>query len=640
MATIIRTDADLSIPDRRRPHGPLTLRRLRVMAVVLWTIWVIGLVPVIADWAPHWKAFGLGLLFPGGGFLYTSDIPFFILTLLAVPYIAIFQFQFRADTVSPVLLVLASAWGASLRAHTGPWDWAQWVVPAILPAVWIGVRVGRRRAFARARARGMRRNAYLRELRPSVPEASATGPEMTAEDLAVARWLLDRALQAKDRFDGFDWSREQFSMASIRYQLNWMQWALALLNYTRTPAFGGYLAAGQRNLIEKMTDRRAWEYWRLENTWGNLDPNPDPIRRDNIMYSGYLGLMLGMYAATTGDRSFDEPGSLSLRWNDRRSFVYDHPSVIDAVIRNYRSTPWGLFPCEPGLNFVGCNAIGLLGVMLWDQVTGSAHSPAISEPLRRSLEAEFTTADGDIITIISRRHGYSMRFARSAMAQAGQGLFNRPFAPDLADRAWAVLRREVIAIDGDGLLQPKPYGLTKGRLDRMDLGSKKPSPVGLIASLGALARELGDEETYRAAEAAADATLGPVDQGGTRSYTAASAYANAYLALARFGWKDAWFNLMTKGMPAGSRSGPRLAAAPYPEVLVARAVTDGTTLDAVLVPGAEGGRFPLGIERLTPGRRYRVSGAAERDVAARPDGTAAIHVDLSARTELRVTPVT
>lgn len=638
MATIIRTDADLAIPDRSHPGGPMTRRRLRRTATMLWTIWAIGLVPLVANWAPHWKAFGLGLLFPGGGFLYTSDISFFVLTLLVVPYIAIFQFQFRADTISPVALVLLSAWGASLRAHTGPWDWPQWFVPAILPAAWVAFRIGRRRAFRRAHERRMRRNGYLRELRPTSPAGVAIGPELSAEDLGVARWLLDRALQAKDRFDGFDWSREQFSMASIRYQLNWMQWALALLNYTRTPAFGGYLAVAQRNLIEKMTDRRAWEYWRLENAWGNLDLDPDPVRRDNIMYSGYLGLMLGMYATTTGDRSFDEPGSLTLRWNERRSFAYDHPAIMDVMLRNYRSTPWGLFPCEPGLNFAGCNAIGVLGVMLWDQLTGSTNSPAIVDAMRRTLDAEFTTADGDIVTIISRRHGYSMRFARSAMAQAGQGLFNRPFAPDLADRAWEVLKREAIEIDGDGLLRPRAYS-GRGRLDHMDIGAKKPSPVGLIASFGALARELGDEETYRAAESAADALLAPVDGDGARSYSAVSAYANAYLALARFGSKDAWFAMMNNGLAEHERTGPRLGAAPYPDVLVALARTDGKALDAVLVPGREPGRFPLGLERLAPGRRYRVAGAAERELAARPDGTAVLHVDLAARTALRVSPI-
>lgn len=637
MATTIRTDAGLAIPDRSHPGGPLTRRRLRVMSAALWTIWVIGIVPAIAGWAPHWKAFGLGLVFPGGGFLYTSDVFFFLLTLLAVPYIAIFQFQFRADTISPVALVLLSAWGASLRAHTGPWDWAQWAVPAILPVAWIVFRFGRRHAFLRAQDRRARRNTYLSELRPSSPADASVGPELSAEDLGVARWLLDRALQAKDRFDGFEWSREQFSMASIRYQLNWMQWALALLNYTRTPAFGGYLTVAQRNLIEKMTDRRAWKYWRLENAWGNLDLNPDPIRRDNIMYSGYLGLMLGMYATTTDDRSFDEPGSLTLRWNERRSFSYDHPAVMEVMLRNYRATPWALFPCEPGLNFLGCNAVGLLGVMMWDRLNGSSHSSAIVDAVRRAIETEFTSADGDIIHIISRRHGYSMRFARSAMAQAGQGLFNRPFAPDLTDRAWAVLRREVIEIDEGGVLKPRTYS-GRGRLDNTDIGAKKPSPVGMIETLGALAREMGDEEVYRASESAADTTLAPVNRDGARSYSSVSAYANAYLALARFGWKDAWFNLVTKGLAPHERTGPRLGAAPYPDILVARAVTDGRALEAVLVPGREPGRFPIGLERLTPGARYTLTGATEREVAARPDGTAAVHIDVTARTEFRVTP--
>ena len=69
-------------------------------------------------------------------------------------------------------------------------------------------------------------------------------------------------------------------------------------------------------------------------------------------------------------------------------------------------------------------------------------------------------------------------------------------------------------------------------------------------------------------------------------------------------------------MPDEWLRGPILADADYPEVLVARAVTDGTALDLVLRPGVARGRRTLTIGRLRAGHRYRTQGAAEATVTA------------------------
>lgn len=38
--------------------------------------------------------------------------------------------------------------------------------------------------------------------------------------------------------------------------------------YTRTPAFTGYLAEAQRNAITKMCDKRVWGYWATGSLFG------------------------------------------------------------------------------------------------------------------------------------------------------------------------------------------------------------------------------------------------------------------------------------------------------------------------------------------------------------------------------------
>jgi len=90
--------------------------------------------------------------------------------------------------------------------------------------------------------------------------------------------------------------------------------------------------------------------------------------------------------------------------------------------------------------------------------------------------------------------------------------------------------------------------------------------------------------------------------------------------------------------PTHWRTGPVLAEVAYPEVLVAKAVTDGQDLSLVLRPGAGPIRTTLRVERLVPRRTYQVTGAREALIVASDTGTAVVSVDLGDRLEVRLTP--
>ena len=62
--------------------------------------------------------------------------------------------------------------------------------------------------------------------------------------------------------------------------------------------------------------------------------------------------------------------------------------------------------------------------------------------------------------------------------------------------------------------------------------------------------------------------------------------------------KDNSRDMVNKGLPEAWKTGPILAEASYPAVIVARAVTDGQALDLVLHAGAEPGPQRLGFARL------------------------------------------
>jgi len=107
-----------------------------------------------------------------------------------------------------------------------------------------------------------------------------------------------------------------------------------MAQYTRTPAFTGYLAEAQANAIAKMLQRRVWGYWATENAWGNLSTNRDPVaNRENIMLTGFQGLMVGMFESLNDDR-FSRPGGLTYRWSDTEAYPHDFGALAASIHRN------------------------------------------------------------------------------------------------------------------------------------------------------------------------------------------------------------------------------------------------------------------------------------------------------------------
>jgi hypothetical protein len=126
---------------------------------------------------------------------------------------------------------------------------------------------------------------------------------------------------------------------------------------------------------------------------------------------------------------------------------------------------------------------------------------------------------------------------------------------------------------------------------------------------------------------------------GATRHTGLSTLGNVLAAVGRFGGTSITADLNDGNLPDQWSTGPILAEAAYPEVLVARAVTDGRRLDLVLRPGtADHSRTKLGIHRLVPHMTYAVTGASESHITANAQGNAHIWIHLSDRTEVDIVP--
>jgi hypothetical protein len=635
------------IPERERSNGPVTTARLRRAGVVYLTLAAVGLGLAWLAESPRAQAFGLGLVFPGGGFLLhaaggvwsaVAHVAFTLVTLLAFA-LALFAWFGSGNILAPIGVWLGAALAAAAMSNHMNWPVAHAAVPGLVAAFVAAVGLQQRRSATAARARRGRRNAYLADSRafPS-PRDPATGmprvEELSSEDVAAMRFLLDRALQPRDRFEGFDWI-EQFQTSSVRYQVMGISYALSVAQASRLPALRGYLLEAQRNLIDKMMDHRLWSYWALENAWGNLRLDPDPMApatHDNVMYSGWYAAMIGMHASNTGDDRYERPGSIVFRHPRGREFVYDWPGIVGILADNFTRCAFTLFPCEPNWIYVMCNNFAGIALRIHDRLHGTQHWPALEPEYRQSLEHEFMTLDGRLVAIRSARTGLTIPSLTSTMADAVAALYMHPLLPDIARRSWEIVRRDLVHIGTNGAR------VDLRGWDRIDTGNYRRSTATTLAAVMAAATEMGDPEARDALRAALEAEHPPVLDAGVLHYPAVSVTGHVAAFCSRAGRTNAMLDLVAHGLPGAWRNGPLLETVTYPEVLVAKAVSDGAALDAIVTPGARPGRYAFGLAQLQPGQRYRCRGTVEDTIAADADGRRKLTVDLDGRREISVRP--
>lgn len=655
----------LTIPEDKTLAGPVTRARWRRTGLIYLALFATG---TLLAWGadPQWASFGLGLVVPGGGFLLHAGsglastalhLNLFAGTVLLF-LVSLFLWVATGNLVAPVLVWLGTALAAAAMDHwsggagfvamgalcrsgtlsvAALWSDARLWLPGsvLLLAAGSAYALRRRRHWLVAERR--RINAYLRQGRRPVPSAVDAGsgrPQvqpLAETDLPLWRFLLDRALQPVSEFQGFD-RIDEFREAAKRYQICNLSYMLSLHQYTRTPAFRGYMAQAQQNLSLKMMDHRVWSYWRLENLWGNLRADPNPLARDNIMYYGWYGGMLGLDLLNRGDAGFNQPGAIRLQHPNGRVYQSSFADICGIIRRNMAASEFCLFPCEPRWIYPICNNFGALSLKCHDRVYGTSWWDEVRERYQRSLEDEFVTMNGRITAIRDVHTGFTVPALTATMADAVTALFLHPLLPELARRSWEIVRHDLIRLERGGIQ------LRTNGWDRIDFGNYRRSLLSTYALVAAAAREMGDDEVADRLLQKIDAEFEQRVIGGVRHYTGASTSTHAVIHAARVLRANGFHDLVTNGRPAAWRDGPLLQEARYPEVLVAGAVSDGEALDLRLAPGAAAGRFPLGLAQLRPGRRYRVRGAVEAEIVADTAGSAHLQVDLEGLQDVRVTP--
>jgi hypothetical protein len=470
--------------------------------------------------------------------------------------------------------------------------------------------------------------------------------EATPEQLGLLRYLLSVASQPADEWVGFD-AEGSGPLQQYRYQVNALGWGIATYHYSHAPAFAGVLTAAQVALLERAQHKAVWGYWYWQNLLGNWDllrRRADPIDvPQNIMFTGYLNLQLGMFRQATGDTRYTTPGSIVFDWSPRQRFTYDHPTINGIAVRNFNQDLC-LWPCEPvpsrgrtrGFVFPYCNAVTTAGIAVADSLNGTTHARGIAERLSRMLDREFTNSVGDLVGFMVSGLGLSSgSMLTGPTVTAAVTAFLAPLCPDLAWRVWQVLQNEWL--ESGRYLTAKSAGAVMP-----DWGSNRKTNAESLAAAMLLADACGEQQWHANMWVAAREQLSfaaSSDNPGVYRFAEASVHANGMLACAGLGRPKAFIDMATRPRPSEWDRGPRLADVPHPDVLVAKAVSDGQALDIVLQPGGAGVRAQLSFDRLAPHRRYVVNGALAPEVEADSEGRAMVTVDVAARTTIDLRPV-
>lgn len=632
----------LPFPARRALCGPVTRARQARSAAIYGGAYASAIGMIAASARPDVLAFALGLIVPGGGFLLWAG-PHNPMQELAIGLFAASHLAFLAsvaiwfatgNVLLPIAVWLLAALGAAgcgatgwVGAGEGVWQSATHLVPlgaatAVALAWGLAVSAGRRGVRRRERL-----NVHLQsvEARRSLasPRSTPDGGELSPQDLQLMRLLLDRALQPVDAFEGFEWI-DQFQTAAVRYQLNFISYALSIAQSVHLPAFEGYVDTAQRNLAAKQRNHRIWRYWKLENMWGNLRRQADPVPRDNIMFTGFVAAQIALFQGATGERAFEAPGSLTFEHPSGERYAYSLPALIDVLVQGYGEAEFGLLACEPHWIYPLCNAITASAIRACDTVHGTSHWEAIEPRFRERLESEFVTSGGRLVPFRSSITGFAAPALGLAVMQAFPCLFLNAILPDIARRQWLVLRHDRKGRDWRRAYWP------------VDVGNYRFSRASGYAATAAAAVELGDTEVVQRLLQHLDEDCPLQVSEGVAHRSNASLWSHAVELMARCGRADALRSLVTA--PRQPRtSGPVIRAAAYPELLVAKAVNEGGSLRAVLYPGRRPGRKTLTVGGLAPNQAHVVTTGDAVRIEADRAGEARLDLRVDGRTELRIT---
>ncbi|KAF5975919.1 hypothetical protein FCOIX_7456 [Fusarium coicis] len=545
------------------------------------------------DVGPKYRAAALGLMFAGAGYLASANVLggiLFVLTWASIPLV-LFAW-FGAGAILFPLLV----WGLSIVC----------AYFATTDTVWENA-------------------ASKRE----------EDEELSIESLRKLQFLFDQAFQSLDDWSGFT-IVDPYQTAALRYQIYQMMFILGLYQSTYAPNAHGYVNEAFQRIIERSLTQKVLNFWKWERLTGKFSLDWDPVKKDNIMVTGFLLQGVMLYTANTGDMRYTKPGSLVFNIDDNNIYRYSLHDLQETLVRQWSASPYCLISCEPNWIYVMCNLQGMTGAVLYDRVCGTKSTELLLPIFEESLNTNFTEISGSVLTIRSELTGFTIPGLCSAAGDLAAIMMGCGPLRNFSRHLWAIIRNETVQFDTK-TKEVSPTGLVGA--DKIDAGNYRSNDYAMYTQLAIAAGVYGDEEMKQACVKKFEKEWG-VKTAPTGSQHLnlenASCLMNQAALTAAIIRPEAYHRMIQKGPSESALKGPILSEVPYPGVLIAKARSHTSEdLELVLCPSADAGVFELGISRLAPGQTYSYLG---KTVKADKDGVIRISVLVESRTHIHISP--
>lgn len=456
-------------------------------------------------------------------------------------------------------------------------------------------------------------------------------PEIGAAELGQLRWSLQVADQPLSDFTNME-AIDQFGMTAYRYYLAFTAYFLAAEQYHKLPACPEIIAPRMDRLIRKMREKPVWEVW-AETSRGVIFLEPrmnrpypserDPVKYRNIMYSGHVGHMIGLYETLYRDMKYDQPGSIVFAWSDDERYEYDYGKLNRVMYDQMMNLPSHCIECEPNACFPECNQHPILSFMLYDflhhtdqmeaskpfldfflkkrMIDPATHATAslylIKQDLTVSMQNPRYKNAADLVTVPVFKLGLAN--LDSASADGWTGAFMHAWQPEYIERHYPYQKANNLK------------GVKDGAAEVADTIWEPQLRYGFFAMLAA---EIGDTETRDQLLKYADDNYGPVWADGAMHYPYDKPKCNnltgVLLALARALPANGLKAMHNRPFDGAHFTGPVVSGVDFPKAVLRRAVYDPEKKALIVTtePGAAtAGSTTFQVKRLDPGKSYALT---------------------------------
>lgn len=492
-------------------------------------------------------------------------------------------------------------------------------------------------------------------------------PSLDGKELGHVRRIVELARQLPGDSSGMGDDVWHAAERTKQFQLQYMAAAIALVQHQYTPAYRELYKQTIDELIQKMTLPDIWETWMDSSragtsAYGGVPADPDatdleegwldPVRKHNVMLRGPLIQAAGLYEMLYRDGRYLRADAFTFRYmagtwgNGPVVFRYSLPDLVKITYDEFVAANYQGVLCEPNRFFPQCNQPPILGLINFDQISGTAYAADVMPKFAAAWKrAGYTDPQ------TRQNIGWLLVKQKQAGGGGGPDGWTGPWMyvwnPDFVRPMYQAQRERFLDrfLTGEYARQVPEFA---GK-DLLSLG------YGLFAFWAA---EMGDHEAREKLIAYADRNFNPVWQDGAYYYPRSLDYqadadgnshgvsswtGNVLIALARLDKGDGFLELYRTPWGEAQLRAPQVTGVDYLTTNVSQAYYDSKK-DALIVtlePGpVKASRVQFNVVNLDRRQRYRVmkdgklmaelsTSAATRTSNLAVDGAGVLTIDTS-----------